>query len=297
MRLFKFGIPALVASLLLFWVFRSNDKWDRWVAISPAYLATAEHDLSSLEADTRGVAFCFSIQNDATIQVAENCQPFLLRHPHQAACAVQNLNEGKWNSDILTAEPLKAATAIHDMSAKFQCKTIVLDFESLKRPDRDRFSHWVKIVASKLHGDGLYLSIAVHAKTDDAGTWDGPAAQDWPALCVSADELLLMAYDYHFPSSTAAGEQAPLDWVEKVLRYARSTCSTAHLRLGLASYGYKWPTNAVITERELNPSVGAMPESPYFVETAKARELKMSLARSFGVKKVFLWAMGMTAPQ
>jgi spore germination protein YaaH len=116
---------------------------------------------------------------------------------------------------------------------------IDIDYESLAAEDRDVFSLFIEELASALHARGRLLSIAVHAKTDDAGTWGGPAAQDWARLGAAVDEFKIMTYDYHW-STSEPGPIAPLAWVDEVLTYAATVVPPEKTWLGVHFYGYDW---------------------------------------------------------
>lgn len=116
---------------------------------------------------------------------------------------------------------------------------IDIDYESLNPADRDAFSLFIEELAAALHAEGKLLSIAVHAKTDDAGAWSGPAAQDWARLGAAVDEFKIMTYDYHSGGSEA-GPIAPLDWVDDVLTYAATVVPPQKTWMGVPFYGYDW---------------------------------------------------------
>ena len=83
------------------------------------------------------------------------------------------------------------------------------------------------------------LSVAVFAKTTNAGTDPRNVAQDYAAIGRAADQVRLMAYDYHWASS-APGPVAPISWVRDVLRYAKTQIPASKIILGVPLYGYDW---------------------------------------------------------
>ena len=116
---------------------------------------------------------------------------------------------------------------------------IDIDYESLAAEDREVFATFIEELADALHQHGKLLSIAVHPKTEDAGSWSGPAAQDWPRLGAAVDLFKIMTYDYHW-STSEAGPIAPLDWTDQVLTYAATVVPPAKTYMGLHFYGYDW---------------------------------------------------------
>lgn len=118
-----------------------------------------------------------------------------------------------------------------------------IDYENLLAEDREAFTLFIEELAAALHANGRILSIAVHAKVDDAGSWGGPAAQDWARLGAAADEFKIMTYDYHW-STSEAGPIAPLDWVDEVLTYAATVVPPEKTWVGVHFYGYDWVGSA-----------------------------------------------------
>ena len=243
------------------------------------------------------VPFCLTVDRSGALHFVDACAAFYMAYPKHERCALQNLNRSDWDAEILSVDPKKILGPLKEMMAKVGCHRLLLDFESIHEKDRDQFSSWVRKFSDELHRNdpAFRLSIAVHAKTNDAGSWEGAAAQDWGKLCGSSDELILMTYDYHFPGVTKPGEAAPIDWVKKVLEYAVKKCTRDHLRVGLAAYGYDWKTKAILTEREAVRD-GKSPDEN-FIETTERRREKSTLAESMGISRTFLWAAGMARPK
>ncbi len=119
---------------------------------------------------------------------------------------------------------------------------IDIDYESLQAEDREPFSRFIEELAAALHAEGKLLSIAVHPKTDDRGTWGGPQAQDWQRLGAAVDEFKIMTYDYHW-STSPAGPIAPIEWVDQVLSYAATVVPPEKTYMGVHFYGYDWIDN------------------------------------------------------
>lgn len=114
-----------------------------------------------------------------------------------------------------------------------------LDYEMLHAADRDEFSLFVETLAPRLHAKGKKLSIAVHPKTSEPGSWSGPKAQDWKRLGNAVDELKIMTYDYHWNGSEA-GPATPPVWLDQVLDFAETQVPSYKIRMGLSFYGRDW---------------------------------------------------------
>ncbi len=114
-----------------------------------------------------------------------------------------------------------------------------VDYENLYAGDRSRYSSFLSKLATSLHSAGKTLSVAVHPKTSEPGSWSGPQAQDYKAIGAVADTVRVMAYDYSW-STSAAGPVAPLTWVDEVARFAASQIAPSKIELGMPLYGYDW---------------------------------------------------------
>ncbi|MCQ3932916.1 MAG: hypothetical protein DPW16_20900 [Chloroflexi bacterium] len=113
------------------------------------------------------------------------------------------------------------------------------DYESFQLATRDNFSLFIEDLATALHAKGYLLTIAVHAKTDDAGMSEGAAAQDWARIAAAVDVFQIMTYDYH-NSAGEAGPIGPPQWSYDVIAYAATITDLSKVRLGLHFYGLSW---------------------------------------------------------
>lgn len=162
---------------------------------------------------------------------------------------VPSIANSGFNRDIVLqaiGKPADRARHVQELAALVEDNGydgLDIDYESLAAEDREVFSLFIEELAAALHDNGRILSIAVHAKTDDAGTWGGPAAQDWPRLGAVVDEFKIMTYDYHYAGGEA-GPIAPLDWVDQVLDYAATVVPPELTWVGVHFYGYDWLGNA-----------------------------------------------------
>ncbi len=116
---------------------------------------------------------------------------------------------------------------------------IDIDYESFPLATRDEFSAFIEQLSAKLHADHKLLTVAVHPKTDDAGTWYGAAAQDWTRIAPAVDVFTIMTYDYT-DRNQPPGPISPPNWVADVLTYAASVTDLHKVHMGLPFYGYSW---------------------------------------------------------
>lgn len=193
-----------------------------------------------------------------------------------------------------------------------------VDYENLLAEDRESFTLFIEELAAALHANSRILSIAVHAKTSDAGTWGGPAAQDWARLGAAADEFKIMTYDYHW-STSEAGPIAPLEWVDAVLTYAATVVPPEKTWLGVHFYGYDWGGSAAeglewqqVVKRGAEGAADIQRDQPgeawftygegrhavYFTDAqALAERLAFVTARYPGIAGIAIWRLGGEDPQ
>lgn len=134
-----------------------------------------------------------------------------------------------------------------------------LDLEGADPGDRDALAAFVAQLSDALHQAGKILTLALPAKERDVTTgWSG--AVDYTALAPSADLVTIMAYEYRGPFS-GAGSVAPIDWVDRVLRYVSATIPAEKTLLGLAFYGYDWNTSTGVARSVGYPQAAGLAES------------------------------------
>ena len=152
---------------------------------------------------------------------------------------VSNEFESEPLSSII-ADPIKMDSHINDiLHIAENFDGISLNYENLNSEDKENFTNFASNLAEELHSRNKTLSVHLHAKTDENGTWNGPQSQDWEELAKFCDKLKIMAYDYHW-SSSEAGAIAPPVWVEEVLINARNLIPSEKIYLGIPLYGYDW---------------------------------------------------------
>jgi spore germination protein len=155
----------------------------------------------------------------------------------------------------------------------------------------------------------------VFAKESDQGYGERNRAQDYRALGRAADQVRLMAYDFHWQSGPA-GPIAPATWVRDVLAYAVGEIPPHKIVLGVPTYGYGWVGSDVrlvswLQAYELSRDLGvpvrwdAAAESPWITfrddqgrphtiwfENTYSIRSKLELAHEYGIGGVFLWLVG-----
>lgn len=129
--------------------------------------------------------------------------------------------------------------AIRDLVERMDYDGIDIDYEGFAAETREAFADFIEQLSAGLDEDGRILSVTVHAKATDAGSWGGAAAQDWERLAPASDVFRIMTYDYT-NRNEPPGPIAPVSWVMDVLAYAESVTDLSKVRMGLPFYGYSW---------------------------------------------------------
>ena len=235
--------------------------------------------------------------------------------------SLANITGGQWAypavGRMLHSPPLMArhVAAIVALVQREHYAGIDIDYENLHAADRQAFTTFVTRLAHALHARGKVLSVAVFAKTTNAGTAPFNVAQDYAAIGRAADQVRLMAYDYHWPTSPP-GPVAPVSWVRSVLRYARTQIPAAKIVLGIPLYGYDWSgghasglswLQALRLSRQyhVTPRYDAASQAPWFsytdaagrrhtvwFENAESSRAKFEVAQGAGIAGVYLWMYG-----
>ncbi|HZS22047.1 MAG TPA: glycosyl hydrolase family 18 protein [Pseudonocardiaceae bacterium] len=231
---------------------------------------------------------------------------------------IANRTNDRWAyepvADILH-DPAAMTRHVNDIVALVQRENyagIDIDYEDLPATDRKVFTTFITDLAGALHSKGKVLSVALFAKTSDAGDDQRNAGQDYAAIGAAADEVRLMAYDYHWSGSTA-GSVAPMPWVRDVLAYAKTQIPPEKIVLGIALSGYDWVGDQaeVVTwiqcygraqKYHATTQWDRLSESPSFkytdeqgrehevwFENADSMAFKLEAAKAAGIRGVYLW--------
>lgn len=116
---------------------------------------------------------------------------------------------------------------------------INLDFENMKKEDKDLYSRFVIELTPRIKEMGLTLSVDVTAP-DGADTWS--LCFDRHVIGDVADYIVFMAYDEYGTSSNKAGTTAGYDWVELSLKKFLQTeeIESNKIVLGIPLYTRLW---------------------------------------------------------
>lgn len=197
---------------------------------------------------------------------------------------------------------------------------ISLNYENLPAESKNDYSNFIQELADALHAEDKLLSVHVHAKESEPGTWNGPQSQDWEVIGKASDKVKILTYDYHW-STSEAGAIAPVTWVEDVIEHAIELIPADKVSLGIPLYGYDWigENAADLTYSDVqelisvyNPEVkfDSASQEPFFTyegndeeihevwyENAESISAKLILAKKYNLGGVDFWRLGQEDPK
>jgi len=191
---------------------------------------------------------------------------------------------------------------------------ITVDFESIQSQDEQGLVDFVTALKSAMPS-GKTVTVDVTAFPDAA---DYPAnGYDLTALGKAADRIALMAYDEHGPTWNGVGPIGGLPWQESCLQQVLADVSAAKVDLGVAGYGYTWPTSGTgvqVTDAQARQMVQSDGSTASWDSTqgewtatlhngtvlwwsdAKSWPLRVTLAQKYGLHGMALWALDLSDP-
>lgn len=235
--------------------------------------------------------------------------------------SLANITDGRWSYEPVARvlhDPRLRDRHVREIVELVQREDytgIDIDYENLRSGDREVFSRFVTDLGGALHASGKTLSVAVFAKDSDRGYDERNVAQDYAAIGRAADQVRLMGYDYHW-STSPPGPVAPIDWVRRVVDYAKSQMPPHRVVLGVPLYGYDWSGGQATSvtwlqayrlaqQHRVRPEYDAASQSPWFrytdeqgrphevwFENAVSSKAKFEVARGAGIRGVYLWMYG-----
>ncbi|MBR5485445.1 MAG: LysM peptidoglycan-binding domain-containing protein [Oscillospiraceae bacterium] len=246
--------------------------------------------------------------------------------------AVTNLDSaGGFNSET-------AHAILNDMTAQANLiKNIVntlkqyslggvdMDIEYVYAQDREAYNTFLLRLSSELRSNGFVLATAVAPKTSSTQRGILYEGHDYSAHGEYADHVTVMTYEWGYSMGPPMAV-APLDQVERVIKYAVSQIPSQKIFMGIPNYGYDWTlpytsgraaltisnTGAVAIAAEYGAEIqfDEKSQTPYFYYTDKsgsqhvvwfedARSIysKLLLAAKYNLGGVSYWTINRPFPQ
>ena len=107
---------------------------------------------------------------------------------------------------------------------------IVVDFEQVPKSSMEDFQHFIHDLGESLRAANLKLMVAL-----PAADW----SYDYKYLAAQADAMILMNYDFHYPTSDP-GPIAAQDWFVTNIQNIVKLVPPEKIVMGIANYGYDW---------------------------------------------------------
>src|ERR1700689_2762254 len=194
---------------------------------------------------------------------------------------------------------------------------IVVDFELVPDSSQEDFARFIGDLGNDLHASNLKLMVAL-----PAADW----SYDYKTLANEADAVILMNYDFHYPSSEP-GPIASQDWFERNIETIVKIVPADKIVMGIANYSYDWPAKTkavphpiaqavtfqqgIITAVESESDVTFDPDSlnPHYSYEDEQNQVhnvwmldgvtaynELRAAERAGVRGTALWRLGMEDP-
>jgi cellulose synthase/poly-beta-1,6-N-acetylglucosamine synthase-like glycosyltransferase/spore germination protein YaaH/peptidoglycan/xylan/chitin deacetylase (PgdA/CDA1 family) len=150
---------------------------------------------------------------------------------------VNNYDGKDWKvpqmADMLSrpASREKLAKALEQFALSQHEPGIVVDFEEVPQESQLNFQQFIHDLAQALHAGSLKLMVAL-----PAADW----SYDYKYFASQADAIVLMNYDFHWPSS-APGPVVAQDWFVRNIDNILKIVPPEKIVMGIANYGYDWP--------------------------------------------------------
>ena len=241
--------------------------------------------------------------------------------------SITNLGAATFNTDlinkVLKNETLQQ-TVINNIKTILKSKGyygVILDLERIPAESRTLYNNFLKKITKALHQKKYVVATALAPKTYDekVNSWYG--AHDYKAHGEIVDFVVIMTYEWGWSGGPPMAV-APLNDVEKVIKYAVSVIPSKKIMMGIPFYGYDWTlpyvpngkfAKAVGNEEAVQIALqnGAIikydikSESPYFnytdknrlkhvvwFEDARSIQSKFELASKYNLRGVSYWALG-----
>jgi cellulose synthase/poly-beta-1,6-N-acetylglucosamine synthase-like glycosyltransferase/spore germination protein YaaH/peptidoglycan/xylan/chitin deacetylase (PgdA/CDA1 family) len=285
------------------------------------HVLTADGKLQSIDEQTSD--FFDVVQGGTVLPVDNRVMPFLkTENPAMEVFPmVNNFNGRDFVGDIVGFLNDPSARALfRRQTAQFlssgRYRGLMVDFESFPASGQPGYVALLKELSSDLHERGMKLYVAVPSHNGEF---------DYPAVAASADGVVLMNYDEHFPFA-ASGPVASQDWFVQNLNFAKTVIPQEKIICAIANYGYDWvlkPKNGKLppevhdtsvsvqqawlaardSDEDVNFDDDAMnPHFSYLDEKSLRHDIwfldavtalnQMRSAQTLGIKTFALWRLG-----
>ena len=246
-----------------------------------------------------------------------------------AAIVISNIEDGAFSDTLaqaIFADPAIQDKLIQNILAEAKAKNakdIHVDFEYLRKEDRQAYVDFLKKL--KEAAKGLALSVALAPKTSATQVGKWYEGHDYKQIGEVADFVVIMTYEWGYSGGPPMAV-SPIGPVREVLTYALTEIPGNKIMMGQNLYGYDWtlpfkvgnpnaralsPKQAIELARERNAAISydTKSQAPYFnywldgkehvvwFEDARSIDAKFQLIKELGLRGISYWHIGFPFPQ
>ncbi len=154
--------------------------------------------------------------------------------------------DGRFNNNLVSAlvnslfAQRRLITGLAGIMMEKGYQTVNIDFEYVRREDRDAFTAFVSYAAYALNILGYQVSVALAPKYSDSQQGILYEGIDYGGLGAAANWVVLMTYEWGYTYGPPMAV-APINQVRRVVQYAVTKIPPDKICLGVPNYGYDWP--------------------------------------------------------
>jgi spore germination protein len=278
--------------------------------------------------------FSYRVQADGTFTTLDDSAVINAAYSKRAApmMVITNFENGTFSKEIahaILSDPALQQKLIANILETMKQKgylALNVDFEYVPQGDRELYNAFLQRLVDGLHPENYLVSTCLAPKISATQTGTLYEAHDYPAHGRIVDFVILMTYEWGW-SGGPPRAVAPLNEVNKVLSYALSVIPAEKIVMGMPLYGYDWtlpyvqgakwaPTVSPKEAVERAGKYGAEikyddeAQSPYYsyydeegrehivwYEDARSVQAKFNLVKSYKLRGVSYWVLGVPFPQ
>jgi spore germination protein len=190
---------------------------------------------------------------------------------------------------------------------------VTIDIESLQARDTDGLTAFVTALKQALPAG---KTVSLDLMNGQSAAEYSALGYDLPALGQVVDHLVLMAYDQHTQASDP-GPVGALSWQQQGLNVLVSQVPASKVDLGVAGYGYSWPSGGAATQvsdqgaRDLVAADGATAQfddasgewtatlsngTVLWWSDAQSFALRRTMAANAGIHGLAVWDLALSDP-
>ncbi len=184
--------------------------------------------------------FWYLVGPTGTVSSKLSAPVFDWAHTHGVRLMPLFTNAGGTDAFLLDSATRAAAVRnVVSIARQEHFAGVSIDFELLPTSARDGMTAFMSELAAALRP--LHTKLTTVDVIPSGHATGAHGAYNYQALARYVNQVILMTYDRHDPSSPP-GPVAPLPWVEASIRSAiASGIPPGKIYLGVATYGYDWP--------------------------------------------------------